>query len=603
MSLYGFITTGLLIVTKVPVEGPMPSRVLLPTVKPLHTALLVFLLLALTTWSGCSPAEPDSRSVYGKGGRRYGGVFNYNEAGSVRGLFPLGITQLSSYRSAAQVYEGLVRIDGTDLSVKPALASSWDVDPTGTIYTFRMRQGVRFHDDACFENGSGREMTAEDVLYCFTELCTPGPANQLAWLLQDLVVGAGARINAAMAGTALPPVQGFEVLPDGRFRITLNSPAANFMQVLAHQGCWIYPREMVAHYGDEMIWHPVGTGPFVARSVKVGNAIVLERNIAYWDVDEHGNALPFLDGVRVTFEQDRSKEWDAFESGTLTYYAEPDRSALTALAARGSAQPSVLSAAGLSVQFYGFSRFHLPFTDRRVRQAFSLAIDRRALVDSLLGDLALPAQRGMVPPGFSDYPYDSVPLLRYDPDRGKQLLQEAGYNSGAELPTVYLQVSNDGPAYVRVASAVQVMLERNLGVQTVVSVLPAEQHFVRVERAQAQFWREGWVADHPDPENFLALFYGRNAPSDTTEPSFLNSTRYRNQEFDRLFQAAQSTIEPEERMRLLAHCERILMEDAVVLPLYHERMVRVLQPWVRDLPINGMDFLQLRSAWFDRQDR
>lgn len=570
---------------------------------PPHPALRILLFLLLATWMACSPSEPATRSVEGKGGRQYGGVFNYNEAAPIRGLFPLGITQLSSYRLAAQVYEGLVRIDGTDLSIKPALASSWEVDPTGTIYTFELRKGVRFHDDTCFEGGIGREMTAADVHQCFTALCTPGPTNLLSWLLQDLVLGAGARINAVLAGKPAPEVKGLEVVDDRHFRITLNAPAANFLQVLAHQGCWVYPKEMVEHYGDEKTWHPVGTGPFMVRSVKPGSAIVFERNAAYWDTDEHGNALPFLDGLRVTFEQERAKEWEAFTRGTLSYYAEPDRSALTALTAQGNAQPAVLTAAGLSVQFYGFSRFRQPFTDRRVRQAFSLAIDRRALVDSVLGELALPAEHGVVPPGFADYPYDSVPPLRYDPALAKQLLQEAGYSSAADLPTVFLQVNNDGPAYVRVASAVQLMLERNLGVQAVISVLPAEQHFGRVERAQAQFWREGWVADHPDPENFLALFYGRNAPADTTEPSFLSSTRYRNEEYDRRFQAAQSTIDPLERMRLLAQCERILMEDAVVLPLYHERMVRVLQPWVRDLPINGMDFLQLRSAWFDRQDQ
>jgi oligopeptide transport system substrate-binding protein len=599
----GVITTGLLIVTKVPVEGPCCLRVPLPAVMPQHSALRSLLLIVLSMWMACSPTEPVGRSVEGRGGRKYGGMFNYNESTPVRGLFPLGITQLTSYRLAAQIYEGLVRIDATDLSIQPALAASWEVDPTNTIYTFELRKGVRFHDDPCFTGGKGREMTGEDVLHCFTELCTPGPRNQLSWLFQDLVLGAGARINAALAGREPPPVKGLELLDDDRLRITLSAPSSTFLQVLAHQGCWVYPKEMVARYADDLAWHPVGTGPFMLRSIKPGSSMVFERNPGYWGTDEHGNALPFLDGLRVTFEQDRAREWEAFERGTLSYYPGPERAALEAMATRPEGRPRVDTAAGLSVQFYGFSRVQAPFTDRRVRKAFSLAIDRRALVDSLLGDMASAAERGVVPQGFADYPYDSVPQLRYDPALGQQLLREAGYASGADLPTVFLQVNNDGPAYVRVAAAVQAMLERNLGVQAVVSVLPTEQHFHRVERAKAQFWREGWVADHPDPENFLAIFYGRNAPADTTEPSFLNSTRYRNEAYDIRFQQAQTTIDRTERMRLLAGCERILMEDAVVLPIYHERMVRALQPWVRDLPINGMDFLQLRSAWFDRPAR
>lgn len=549
----------------------------------------------------CAPPEQPYRVAEGEGGRLYGGVFSFNEPSPIRGLYPLGITQLSAYRIAAQIYEGLVRIEGEDLSIRPALASEWEVDPTGTVYTFTLRQDVRFHDNACFADGRGREMSGEDVLYCFTALCTPGPQNQLSWLFQDLVLGAGSRINAVLAGKEPPPVKGLELLDDGRFRITLRAPSATFLQVLAHQGCWVYPREMVEHHGAEAAWNPVGTGPFQLRTLKQGTSLVLERNGSYWDSDAHGNQLPFLDGVRVTFEQDRAKEWEAFKRGRLTLFNEPDSTDLTALTKEGAEQPVVLSAPGMSVQFYGFSRGMAPFEDVRVRKAFSLAIDRKALVDSLLGDLALPAEHGVVPPGFTDYPYDSVPMLEYDPVQAQRSLRDAGYASGRDLPAVFLQVNSDGPAYVRVAGAVQAMLERNLGVQVVISVLPAEQHFGQVERGQAQFWREGWVADHPDPENFLALFYGRNAPVDTSEPSFLNSTRYRNELFDDHFLAAQSTIDGRERMRLLARCERIVMEDMAVLPIYHERMTRVVQPWVRDLPVNGMDFLQLRSAWFDRR--
>jgi oligopeptide transport system substrate-binding protein len=565
-----------------------------------HIQRVLVPLTAIAVLFACSGAPEGTRAPKGEGGRRYGGVFNINESAEIPGLFPQTLTKLAAHRVASQIFEGLVRFDGSDLSIRPALATEWEMDATGTVYTFTLRQGVRFHDDPCFPNGEGRAVTADDVVHCFTALCTPGEGSVLSWLFQDLVVGASARINAADAGRELPPVKGIQALEDGRVRITLTAPSSSFLQVLAHQGCWIYPQEMLDHYGPDATWNPVGTGPFRRRSIKPGTSLILERNEHYWDVDEYGNALPFLDAVRYTFEKDKERELEGFENGKLTMISELPLERTDAMSDFEKGGHVIQTAAGMSVQFYGFGRHIPPFGDVRVRRAFAMAIDRKALVDSVLNGLVMVAEHGVVPPGFDDYPYDSVPPIPYDPEQARALLAEAGYPGGEGLPTVFLQVNSDGFGYVRVAGVVQTMLEQALGVRAVITVLPADQHYHRVERAQAQFWREGWVADHPSPENFLALFYGRNAPADTTIPSYLNSTRYRNEAFDGLFAKAQVSADADQRMRLLASAERLLMEDMAVMPLYHERMIRVLQPWVRDLPINGMDFIQLRTAWFDR---
>ena len=564
----------------------------------LHRLLVPFSAIVLLL--ACSEGPQAVGARKGEGGRRYGGVFNINESAEITGLFPQTVTKLAAHRIASQIYEGLVRFDGLDLSIQPALATDWAVDPTGTIYTFTLRKGVRFHNDACFPNGEGREVTAEDVVHCFTALCTPGDRSLLSWLFQDLVVGASARINAVDAGKEPPPVKGLQVTDDGKLRITLTAPSSSFLQVLAHQGCWVYPHEMVTQYGPDAEWNPVGTGPFRRRSIKPGTALILERNEQYWDVDEYGNPLPFLDAIRYTFEKDKGLELEGFEKGRLSMISELPLDRTDALAAFEKGDYVVQTAAGLSVQFYGFGRHLAPFEDVRVRRAFAMAIDRKVLVDSVLHGLALIAEHGVVPPGFEQYPYDSVPSFDHDPDRARVLLAEAGYPGGRGLPAVFLQVNNDGFGYVRVAGVVQSMLEQVLGVRAVITVLPADQHYRKVERARSQFWREGWVADHPSPENFLALFYGRNAPADTAIPSYLNSTRYRNEVFDKYFSQAQTTADAGQRMQLLALAERKLMEDIVVVPLYHERMIRVLQPWVRDLPMNGMDFMELRKVWLDR---
>lgn len=558
-------------------------------------SLFVALLLV-----ACSAPE-QARDREGAGGRHYGGVFNANEAEEIRSLFPLGLTQAASHRIAAQVYEGLVRFDQRDLTVRPALADSWTVDPTGTVYTFKLHPGVRFHDDTCFVDGKGRVFTAMDVVDCFTALCSYGPMNQMFWLFQDKVVGANAQYAATASGKAGPGVKGLEALDASTLRITLTAPWPSFLQVLAHQGCWIFPRELVAHYGAAAQWHPVGTGPFRFKSLTKGEVMVLERNPDYWGKDELGNQYPFLDGIRYTFVKDKIKELEAFEKGHLSVMYELPVERTDVL--RSASDHQVQTVPGLTVQFYGFNIREQPFKDVRIRRAFSLAIDRQFIVDSVLNGLAVPALHGVVAPGFATYPYEEVPGTRFDPIAARALLAEAGFPGGKGLPSVYLQVNNDGFGYVQVAGVVQAMLERNLGVRVISSVLPAEQHYKRVEMGEARFWREGWIVDHPDPENFMALFYGKNVPADSTEPSYLNSTRYRNQRFDSLFARSLRTADEAERMALLAGAEKQLMEDMVVIPLYHERSVRLLQPWVRDLPINGMEYRDLRGVWFDPGSR
>lgn len=559
----------------------------------MRRALLPLFLLALFA---CSAPEPP-RERKSEAGKYYGGIFSANESEELTSLFPLGLTQAASHRIASQIYEGLVRLDPTDLSVQPALAESWSVDATGTEYVFKLRKGVFFHDSPCFPEGKGREFTASDVVHCFTRICTNTPDNKMMWLFQDRVEGA----NAHYAGDTAEGLKGVEAVDGHTVRIKLTDPWSAFLQVLAHQGCWIHPKELTDHFGADNQWHPVGTGPFQVRTFERGKVMVLERFPNYWRTDAGGAQLPYLDGVRYTFEPDKNAELDAFEKGALSvvYELPVDRTD----AIEGQHVYAVQTTPSFTTQFLGFNSSVPPFTDVRVRRAFNMAIDRRYLVDSVLNGIAVPADHGVVPPGLADYPYGSVPAATHDPQAARLLLAEAGYPGGRGLPTIFLQVNNNGFGYVKVAEAAQAMLERELGARVISTVLPAEQHYERIAEGQAMFWREGWIADHPDPENFLSLFYGRNAPADSTLPSYLNSTRFRDGVYDSLFAKAVHHGDVAERMMLLAKAESRLMERAVVMPLYHERSVRLLQPWVKDMPINGMEYRDLATVWFDPQLR
>lgn len=528
-----------------------------------------------------------------------------NETEALRSIFPPTLTQSSAFRIMSQVYQGLVAFDPSDLHIIPCLAERWDVDATATQYTFHLRPGVRFHDDPAFADGIGRELNADDVLRCFTLLCTQGPGDEMFWLFQDRVEGANAFYEGSAHGR--PPdggVKGITRIDERTIRVSLTHPSPNFLQIIAHQGCWIWPEELTRAYGDDLNAHAIGTGPFQLHGVHPGEAMVLERNPHYWGRDARNDALPYLDAIRVTFAEDKNMEFEEFLKGRVTVLVELPVERLGDLkdsvdATTGRQRFAMRAMPALITQFYGFDAHHAPFKDPLVRKAFAMAIDRRYLVDSVLNGMAIPALHGLVAPGLAEYPYDRVPGVRFAPDSARKLLAEAGYPEGKGFPSIQLQVNADGFGYVRVAEAVQDMLQRVLHVPISISVLPADKHYDHVDRGKVRLWREGWTADHPDPENFLALLYGKNAVLDTLLPASINKTRYHSSAFDEHFARSLQTEDKNERMKELAAAESIAMSDMPLVPLYHERAVFLLQPWVRNLHINAIEYLDLEAVWFD----
>jgi oligopeptide transport system substrate-binding protein len=333
--------------------------------------------------------------------------------------------------------------------------------------------------------------------------------------------------------------------------------------------------------------------------------LVLERNPHYWGRDENNAQLPYLDGVRVTFEEDKNKEFDELLKGHLSALLELPSGHLLELkdsleSTTGKQRFVMRSMPAFTSQFYGFDPNHVPFNDPRVRKAFSLAIDRDLLVDSVLGGMASAAKHGLVAPGLKGYPYADVPGVPFAPDSARRLLAEAGYPNGAGFPSIQLQVNADGFAYVNVAEAVQNMVQRELNVPISVTVVRADRHYARVDRGQVRMWREGWTADHPDPENFLSLLYGKNVVSDTSQPSLLNKSRYNNAEFNAAFSAALNSADTSERMKQLARAEGVAMKDMPIAPLYHEQAIYLLQPRIRGLHLNPIEYLDLSGVWLEK---
>jgi oligopeptide transport system substrate-binding protein len=263
----------------------------------------------------------------------------------------------------------------------------------------------------------------------------------------------------------------------------------------------------------------------------------------------------------------------------------------------------IFSAPALSTHFYGFNFSDKGvFKNKEVRKAINLAIDRDQIVKTILREEGQAANHGVVPFNYvfatAGYNYAEVKGYAYHPDSARQLLKAAGYSGKKKFPEISLDV-NDGNfgRNVMVALKVQKMLKDNLGITLNLNILPWSVHLESVQKGNSSFFRYSWVADYADPETFLSLFYSKNIPGTPGERSYVNVTRFNQPQFDALFEAARSAASPQQRMQLLSRAEQVVMENAVIVPLYYDENFRVVRKRFGNLQENTMNYIDFRTAY------
>ncbi len=546
------------------------------------------------------------------GGKFYGGIYRVNETDELKTLDPVGLNDASSHHVVHQIAELLVDFDN-DLNLVPELAERWELSEDKLTYTYHLRKGVMFHDSPCFPDGKGRELKAADVKFCFDRVLDARAASKGADFFRDKVVGGQEYFDATSRGEQPEGgVPGYKVVDDYTFQIRLKSPFSAFKYYPALGMGYVYPKEAVEHFGKDFFRNLVGTGPFVLKDWLQNQELVMMRNPNYWRKDEQGNRLPYLDGVRVSFLKEQTTALTEFTNGNLEEnYRIPSQFIPSVFEdqAPGAAHEWKLKpeyekfalhkVPAIATQFYGMLTTSEVFADKRVRQAFNYAIDRDRIIAFVLkGQAAGPAVHGLVPPSTPGYPSESVKGYTFDVAKAKALLAEAGYPDGKGFPEITLQLNSGGGRNEEVAEAVQSELNKNLGISVRLKTVQWAQHTEMIDKGEASFYRLAWIADYPDPENFLNLLWGKNAaPAGTISP--LNSTRYNNPAFDAIFEQALVTTDDAERLRLYAQAEQIAVEDAPMLWIYHDLDFRLVQPWVKNYFSNPMDRRDFTAVWFD----
>lgn len=558
--------------------------------------------------NSCGPSGGERQKRIAKGNKFYGGTLHINELTPVENLYPFYIYDNVSATIADQIYDGLIKFNPKNLAIIPAIASRWEIDSNGLLYTFHLKKGVFFQDDPCFQDGKGRRITADDFKYSFEALCTAGPDNVVYGVtFRDNVIGANEYYEDSKKGKPMNGLRGVKAINDSTLQIRLTKVNPLFLDMLAGCAGYVIPKEAVEKYGKNS---HVGAGPFVYSSGSDSSKVVLVRNPNYYKFDSLGNQLPFLDSVIISFIPNKQEEFKYFQQGKLDYIkgvpsSQVDRMVEQQISDFQHKPPKYVltRVPEMLTDYYAFNISKPPFNDVRVRKAFNYAINRNKLVNDVLeGEAFAPGTHGIIPPTFLDYPEDSVVGDTLNIKLAQKLLADAGYKDGKDFPSITLELNSGGGVNTSVAVELQKELLNNLNINLNFNTVPFSRKIDDERFGRFTVIRSGWIADYPSPAVFLMLFYGGNVPDSVGSKSSatFNVTRYKNPEFDRLFNLGRSSSNPKVANHYYMEAEKLAMADAPIAVLWYGQNYSLSRWVVKNLYSNPMNLLDLSYVYIDQ---
>jgi oligopeptide transport system substrate-binding protein len=469
------------------------------------------------------------------------------------------------------LYEGLVYGDAKDNSPRPGVAESWDISPDGLVYTFHLRQNARW--------SNGDPVTAGDFYESYHRMLLPSLAAQYSYMLYPVTNAEAFNLGKI---TNFDQV-GFKVLDDHTLRLILHGPAPYLLKMMVHDSWYPVPVATIKKYGaiDDRSnpWtrpeHFVGNGPFVLKEWVMNSHILAVKSPSYWDA-EHVR----LNSIYFSPEESYYTEERMFRSGQLHTIRTAPQSKVDFYR---KYKPSLINIYPiLTTYFYYLNVTRPPLTDKRVRQALAMSVDRRAITETVTRAGEIPAFC-FTPPGTAGF--TSTTRLREDPAEARRLLAEAGYPDGKNFPHLTL-LYNTLQSHKAIAEAMQEMWRKNLNINVTLKNQEWSVYLDEMHKTNFDVCRGGWGADYVDPSTFLDIFM---------TDSGNNNTGWSNAEYDRLCRLAASTGDTAIRYAAYQKAEAILSDEMPILPLYVYSNPRLIQPNVQGWYPNLLDSPEYRS--------
>ena len=537
------------------------------------------LMLAVLFCTACaSDASDDAR------------VFRYNESANLSSLDPAFARTLEPMWVVDQLFDGLVELD-ENLEVKPLIAERFDLDSSGQVWTFYLRDDVRFHATVGVPGlEDGRPCKSHDVVYSLNRLRDPSVASSGAWILDA--------VDSDAIG------QGIIALGDSAVQITLKAPFPPFLGLMSTVYANVVPVEAVEFFGVDFRSHPIGTGPFQLAWWMEDVACVLHRNPHHWERDETGQALPYLEAVHISFASDMGAEFQGLKQGKFDFMSGLHPAYMNELLddsgnlnASYSANIRLETVPFLKTDYIGFYTETdvevgwKPWQDKSVRQALSAGIDRVSIARNLRRGAVMPSE-SFVPPVLLGTDAETPSFSEEFPLRVEwaiAVLDSLRSVHPEPWPTLRISTTSD---YTDLCAALQFQWGL-LGLDVAIDVVSAAAHRERVATGKASLFRKSWLADYPDAENFLGLFHSRNfAPSGPNYSHFSDAT------FDAMFEQAMSTTNAQERLEIYRSMNERIGQFMPVIPLFHDQVTHFVRNDVmgwKVSPVNRLDLREVRK--------
>ena len=530
---------------------------------PFKITFFIFFLILIILKS-CSPIE--EKIDYSK-------IFRYNESKNITSLDPAFARNPQNIWPIQQMFNSLVQLDDS-LNIKPEIAKRWEIDKSGLRYIFTLRNDVYFHSSDLFGKNRTRKVIANDFKYSFDRLKNKNIGSPGIWVLNN--------------------VKKYEALNDSVFEIILKKPFPAFLSLLSMRYCSVVPHEITDFYKQDFRNHPIGTGPFKFKKWKENVKLVLRKNENYFEKDIKNNKLPYLEAISITFLPDVQTEFMLFKQGELDFMKSIDNSfkddLLTPngnLVNKYAENIKMLKGPILNTEYIGFnleSKSEVVKSEK-IRKAINIGFDRNQLISYLRNHIGFPADRGFIPKGLSGHLIEDS--ITYNPIKAKKLVDEFIKTTNLN-PTITLSTD---PNYIDICEFIQRELQK-IGIKVIINMMPTASLKQAKNNGKVDAFRASWIADYPDAENYLSLFYSKNF-----SPLGPNYTHYKNFTYDSLYEKSFGITELKNRISYYTKMNELIMETLPVIPIYYDQGTRFFRKNIKNIGLSPINLIHLKNVY------